>query len=1170
MLRSTDCPPPQTLENWANGSLEEAQAEIVEDHLDGCETCDRYASKIDLLDKSDLLKSHPNYVGEEECVDVLDLIVAGGKEEPSPNRASAIAGHVTLTDTTIRDYKLIRQIGKGGMGTVYLASHVKLHKEVAIKVLRNQVSQQDPSALARFQREMRAVGQLDHPNIVRALDAGDDGGLYFLTMELIEGIDVSDLSKGKRCLAIEDACEITRQAATGLQYAHEQGLVHRDIKPSNMMLEAKPNTPVCVKILDLGLALLPETGSVDIPLTAESQLVGTLEYMAPEQAEGSENLDHRIDIYSLGVTLYRLLTGSIPFRGRELRNPLKRLKALTLTDAPSVASRRPDLPKPLVDLVDQMLARNPADRPETMLEVTSRLSPFCPTLPMLNIPEGLVDTPLDTIDFSNARNLNEADTSPAACETVISPAGMANFSDSNGVSHRKPMAVALIAVASLFCAGIMWLKTDGAYVRVEAESDVDLTVEVIASDTNSKVESFRIGQGSDSFWLETGKYRIQLSSDDSDTITLDHDQLTVHRGGKPVVRVSRVTPKQRDAEINQIVVSEVVETKPPANLPNWKWTTPTSLGTSINSEWKDDQPTLSADGLTMFFSSYCIPRFSGEGDRDLWKTTRSNLDAEWSAVVNLGPEVNSFMKEINPTFHQPTRTLIFSSNRIGGVGNFDLWFSVLSDDGSSWSKPINLGSNANSGYNDDQAEISADGLTLYFASNRPATTSGNNIWYCTRKTVADRWGLPLELSALNSDRNEFAPALSSDLLTLVFCSERDGGFGDKDLWATTRESVTQPWQTPFNLGDQINTASVEAHPAFGSNDQTLIFSTDREPGQGGADLWTTARGLLKKVTIPTATPIGDAPPSANFPFDAEQAKQHQQVWSDHLQLPISYTNSIGMTLQLVPPGEFRMGAGEEEFQKAQATKNDPRPSPMNVEVEVQSLDSEWPARFVKLTKAFYIGRCEVREQDYDFVVGIKPPMKSLGADFPVGMVSWLGAAKFCNALCEIESMPVRYQIDGKQVSILDQEFGYRLPTEAEWEFSCRAGSEAAYPFGEDEQKIDEFAWYNITGTNGDINSPAQLVGQKQPNAFGLFDMLGNHWEWCDDAYSKNRDLPEPWVDPMFHEQSPHRVAKGGFILSIPGDLRSARRRRHLKGMVYRHGGFRIVLVPRQKSDAPDQ
>ena len=185
------------------------------------------------------------------------------------------------------------------------------------------------------------------------------------------------------------------------------------------------------------------------------------------------------------------------------------------------------------------------------------------------------------------------------------------------------------------------------------------------------------------------------------------------------------------------------------------------------------------------------------------------------------------------------------------------------------------------------------------------------------------------------------------------------------------------------------------------------------------------------------------------------------------------------------------------------------------------------------------------------------------------MVSWLEAAAFCDHLNDQEGYPRRYDIRGKRAVLLKQSHGYRLPTEAEWEFACRAGSGAAYPFGENLSLLTNYAWYaeNSHATfdadsepNDDSDFVVRAVGQKAPNAFGLFDMLGNHWEWVEDAYLPVRDLPQPWLNPSFDDMvTKHRISRGGFAGSVAEDLRCARRRVHLINMTYPQGGFRIVL-----------
>jgi serine/threonine protein kinase len=187
-------------------------------------------------------------------------------------------------------YQLLEKLGSGGMGTAYKARHSKLKRLVAIKILLpDRVT--DRTTVARFHREMEAIARLDHPHIVRAYDAGEDGGTHFLVMEFVDGIDLSKLVRCLGPLPVADACELIRQAAVGLQHAHETGLVHRDIKPSNLILSVagSRNAPgggaqpeqVTVKILDLGLALLHGERPAGDELTASGQVMGTVDYMAP-------------------------------------------------------------------------------------------------------------------------------------------------------------------------------------------------------------------------------------------------------------------------------------------------------------------------------------------------------------------------------------------------------------------------------------------------------------------------------------------------------------------------------------------------------------------------------------------------------------------------------------------------------------------------------------------------------------------------------------------------------------------------------------------------------------------------------------------------------------------------------------------------------------------------
>jgi serine/threonine protein kinase len=293
-----------------------------------------------------------------------DCPVGGADPADDPPTVRAAPEH-------LGDYQLLKQLGQGGMGVVYKARHTRLDSVVAVKVLPHD-RWGDAQALARFRREMQALGRLKHPNIVQALDAREENGVHWLVMEYIEGIDLARLLGRSGPLPVADACEVIRQAALGLQYAHEQqGLVHRDIKPSNLMVTAAGG----VKVLDLGLAQLHADSLVEVPLTVAGQVMGTLDYMAPEQVVDSHAVDIRTDIYSLGCTLFHLLAGAPPFAGPEYDSAGKKRRAHLEEPVPPIADRRPDVPPEVAAVLARMVAKRREDRFATPAEVAAALGP---------------------------------------------------------------------------------------------------------------------------------------------------------------------------------------------------------------------------------------------------------------------------------------------------------------------------------------------------------------------------------------------------------------------------------------------------------------------------------------------------------------------------------------------------------------------------------------------------------------------------------------------------------------------------------------------------------------------------------------------------------------------------------------------------------------------------
>jgi serine/threonine protein kinase len=287
-----------------------------------------------------------------------------------PTVAESSSRRETRMPEYLREYQILSLIGRGGMGAVYKARHTKLDRILAVKVLPPDLLK-DETAVARFERENRAVGKLDHPNIVRATDAGQVDGIHFLVMDLVEGMDLSHLSRRHGPLPVAVACELMRQAADGLQHAHENGLVHRDIKPSNLMVTRGGE----VKVLDFGLARLRSESTTEAELTMSGQIMGTWEYASPEQIADSQSVDIRADIYSLGCTLFKLLIGRSPYNDG-VRNSYALMCAHTTEPIPPIEELRPDVQQDVVDILKRMLAKSAEDRFACPAEVAEALAPF--------------------------------------------------------------------------------------------------------------------------------------------------------------------------------------------------------------------------------------------------------------------------------------------------------------------------------------------------------------------------------------------------------------------------------------------------------------------------------------------------------------------------------------------------------------------------------------------------------------------------------------------------------------------------------------------------------------------------------------------------------------------------------------------------------------------------
>lgn len=338
-------PPVDQLAAFGYGKKGEAESAEIADHLAGCATCQQV---VETLPDDALLRLirplfQPGYTVATTHIDAWV--------------PPELVNHPR--------YRLLAWLGAGGMGVVYKAEHKLMERAVALKVVSKMLTA-NKTAVERFKKEVKAAAMLSHPNIVTAYDAEQAGDLHFLVMEFVEGVTLARLVEDKGPLPVEVACEYVRQAVLGLQHAFEAGMVHRDIKPQNLMLTPRGE----IKILDFGLAGFVRERKPGGSLTGFGEGLGTPDYMAPEQIRDAHTADIRADIYSLGCTLYFLLTAQSPFpEGAALQKITGHLER----KPKSIRELRNDVPEELVKIIERMMAKESGQRYQTPREVAEAL-----------------------------------------------------------------------------------------------------------------------------------------------------------------------------------------------------------------------------------------------------------------------------------------------------------------------------------------------------------------------------------------------------------------------------------------------------------------------------------------------------------------------------------------------------------------------------------------------------------------------------------------------------------------------------------------------------------------------------------------------------------------------------------------------------------------------------
>ncbi len=407
---------------------------------------------------------------------------------------------------TLGNYVLMEKIGAGGMGQVFKARHRRMNRLVAVKLLPSAMTK-NKEAIARFEREVQAAAKLRHTNIVAADDADEANGVHFLVMELVEGSDLSALVKKKGPVSIEKAVNYIVQAAKGLEFAHKKGVIHRDIKPANLLLDREGT----IKILDMGLARIHGGAGAQAELTATGAVMGTVDYMAPEQALSTKTADARADIYSLGCSLFYVLTGKATYDGETLMAKLLAHRDQPIPDLRAVC---PEVPYELDAIFKKMVAKRVEDRYQSMHEVIVALESRDPVRERTIDSQQLANSSTDTGSLSFLRGISLAPPTP-----VCPKKKMAWPFTLHGKEKKKWLLIGggLLGVVVLLAGVILSFRTkDGKLIVTVNEPDAEIQV----LNEENKVEITRKGdKGPITISVDPGKHRLKVQKDGFELFT---------------------------------------------------------------------------------------------------------------------------------------------------------------------------------------------------------------------------------------------------------------------------------------------------------------------------------------------------------------------------------------------------------------------------------------------------------------------------------------------------------------------------------------------------------------------------------------------------------------------------------------------------------------------------
>jgi serine/threonine-protein kinase len=1072
-----------------------------------------------------------------ELGDWLDGLPADQRPSDAEQLARELVRHKKLTVWQVKaiyqgqgksllmgNYVVLDKLGQGGMGVVLKARHRRMNRLVALKVLAPGATNSAP-AIKRFHREVQAAARLEHPNIVTAYDADEAGGKHFLVMQFVDGCDLASLVKQEGRLPVEKAVGCVVQAARGLEYAHQHGVVHRDIKPANLLLQRDGT----LKILDMGLARLDADATGRSQLTGTGQIMGTVDFMPPEQAVDTKRADERADIYSLGITLWYLLVGQAPYRGDTM---MSRLLAHRDEPIPSLREVRSDIPAAVDALFRRMVAKLPEDRYQSMTEVIAALEGCRMSGAAPELAEGQSDDQLLN-DFLNSLRQKEPPGAALAATVMIAAPQAVEASD------YKTIAVA------------------------DGETNTAIEVQSSPPTVATRAQPARRASSPPLAWIAASAGVVLLiaaivagvnwGSDDAATIA--HGAIASQERGKPTVpgrgAIQRPQMASNAAKPGGKLPSPAIAPFDARQAAAHQEAWARHLGAAVRVK--------NSAGMTMVL----LP--PGEF---VMGTPQDQVDEEVAAAKDPAQAHLQAAKRSDVPAHRVriTRPLRIGAHEVT-VAQFRQFVEATG-----YTTEPELGKVTVEGFRGD-VELLVKGAEFNWRNpgyeqgdDHPvvAISHSDALAYCAwlSKQEGVEYSLPTEaqweyacragttsrywFDGTHSDMRKVGWSTGQVKWTARIGRLAPNPFGLYDIVGNVEEWCRDWFQADFYRDSPtddpvchwMNGAGHVVRGGSAYNQTSSGRSACRHAfPEPAATIGFRVVCEVKGAPSPTASAAqsddagkaagwpgwpADAPPTAKTPFDAEQARRHQEAWAKHLGVPVEYTNSIGMKFRLIPPGEFEMGSTPEEV--ADALKG------YTEQLTIDKFHSEVPRHHVIISKPYYLGAHEVRQMDYERVTGKRPSFFSsegggkdkpevVGrdtSDLPVEQLNREQFLEFCEMLTSLEKLDAPSAESPRSPTPP----AYSLPTEAEWEYACRAGTQSLYWCGDELSALRE-----IAGADGRRHP----VDRFSANAFGLHGTLGNVFEFCRDCWRAETYQAtdgKSSIDP-YYDQGDLPVCRGG-------------------------------------------